>query len=297
MPSQNAIRERITTEIIAQLKSGGLPPWRRPWALDPNCGSPRNIESIRAYRGINVLLLGLAVMKNGYRSRWWGTFRQIQQLGGHVRKGEKATHIILFRPLTKTRTTDDGSEVEERIPIMRTFCVFNAEQTAGLEYLWPGRTELAPAVVEERYQHADAVIAATGADIRHGGNQAFFSRSGDYIQMPFRHQFPSVPPYYESLCHEMIHWTEPSHRLNWERASEGYAAGELVAEIGGCFMASELGLPTGESLANHAAYLQGWLTAMGNDPKYIFKASAQASKAVDYLLSFSRKPEPEEVTA
>jgi antirestriction protein ArdC len=218
-------------------------------------------------------------------------------LGGHVRKGEKATHIILFRPLTKTRTTDDGSEVEERIPIMRTFCVFNAEQTAGLEYLWPGRTELAPAVVEERYQHADAVIAATGADIRHGGNQAFFSRSGDYIQMPFRHQFPSVPPYYESLCHEMIHWTEPPHRLNWERASEGYAAGELVAEIGGCFMASELGLPTGESLANHAAYLQGWLTAMENDPKYIFKASAQASKAVDYLLSFSRKPEPEEVAA
>ena len=149
-----------------------------------------------------------SVPLTGYRSRWWGTFRQIQQLGGHVRKGEKATHIILFRPITKTSTADDGSEVEERIPIMRTFCVFNAEQTAGLEYLWPGRTELAPAVVEERYQHADAVIAATGADIRHGGNQAFFSRNGDYIQMPFRHQFPSVPHYYESLCHEMIHWTE-----------------------------------------------------------------------------------------
>ena len=85
--------------------------------------------------------------------------------------------------------------------------------------------------------------------------------------------------------------------MNWERASEGYAAGELVAEIGGCFLASELGLPTGESLTNHAAYVQGWLKAMENDPKYIFKASAQAGKAVDYLLSFSRKPEPEEVTA
>ena len=95
--------------------------------------------------------------------------------------------------------------------------------------------------------------------------------------------------YYESLCHELIHWSET--RLEWDRAAEGYAAGELVAEIGGCFMASELGLPTGESLANHAAYLQSWLQAMASDPKYIFKASAQASKAVDYLLSFSRKPE------
>jgi len=91
----------------------------------------------------------------------------------------------------------------------------------------------------------------------------------------------------------MVHFTEP--RLNWDRAAEGYPAGELVAEIGGCFMASELGLPTGESLANHAAYLQSWLKAMQNDPKYIFKASAQASKAADYLLAFSRKPEPEEV--
>lgn len=294
MPTQNVLHQQITHEILAQLTSGGLAPWRRPWALDPNCGSPCNIESIRGYRGINVLLLELAAMKHGYRSRWFGTYRQIQQLGGHVRRGEKAAHIILFRPITKTRTTDDG-EVEERIPIMRTFCVFNAEQTEGLEYLWPGRTELAPAVVEERYQHADAVIAATGAAIKHGGNAAFCDRSGQFIQMPFRHQFPTLSHYYESLCHEMIHWTET--RLNWDRAAEGYAAGELVAEIGGCFMANELGLPTGESLANHAAYLQSWLKAMADNPKYIFKASAQASKAVDYLLSFSRKPEPEEVVA
>jgi len=284
MPS--LIHQGITNQIIEALKSGNLPPWRRPWTLDPNCGSPRNIESLRAYRGINVLILALA----GYRSRWWGSYRQIQQAGGHVRRGEKATHIILFRPLIKTSTDNNGEEVEERIPIMRTFCVFNAEQTEGLEYLLPGRTELAPAVIDERYQNADAIIASTGADIRHGGNEAFFSGEGyGYIQMPFRHQFPSLPHYYECLCHELVHWSES--RLNWDRATEGYAAGELVAEIGGCFLANELGLPTGESLASHAAYLQGWLAAMKNDSKYIFRASAQASKAVDYLLSFSRKPE------
>jgi antirestriction protein ArdC len=238
-----------------------------------------------------VLILALA----GYRSRWWGSYRQIQQLNGQVRRGEKATHIILFKPIIKTRTNGKGDEVEERIPVVRTFCVFNAEQTEGLDYLLPGRTELALAAVEERYQHADEVVAATGADIRHGGNDAFFSLTDDYIQMPFRHQFPSLPHYYECLCHELIHWSES--RLNWDRPLEGYAAGELVAEIGGCFMTSELGLPPGESLTSHAAYLQSWLQAMQNDPKYIFRASAQASKAVDYLLSFSRKPEAEEVAA
>ena len=299
MSSTNELRQRISSEIVAQLKSGGLPPWKRPWALDPNCGSPRNIESVRAYRGINVLLLDLSAMKRGYRSRWWGTYRQIQQLHGHVRRGEKATHIILFRPLIKTRTTDDGEEVEERIPIMRTFCVFNAEQTEGLEYLWAGRTELAPAIVEDRYKQADAAIAATKAEIRHGGNDAFFSLSGDFIQMPFPHQFPNRAHYLESLCHELIHWTGPAHRLNWDRATKGYATGELVAEVGASFLAGELGIPTGEGFTNHVSYMEHWIKRMQSDPKFIFQISADASKAVDYLLSFSRKvvEQPEEVVA
>jgi antirestriction protein ArdC len=75
--------------------------------------------------------------------------------------------------------------------------------------------------------------------------------------------------------------------------------GELIAELGGCFLCGELGLPTADNLGNHAAYLQNWLSGMANDPRFIFKASAQASRAVDFLLAFSRTPveEPEEVLA
>ena len=86
MPNQTEIRQSITEQIIAALKSGSLPPWRRPWALDPNCGSPRSLSTLRAYRGINILILALSAMKNGYRSRWWGSFQAIKETGGYVRK-------------------------------------------------------------------------------------------------------------------------------------------------------------------------------------------------------------------
>ena len=132
------------------LKSGGLPPWKRSWPLDPNCGSPLSLSTLRGYKGINVLILALVSMKNGYRSRWWGSFQAIKQAGGYVRKGEKATAIVFFRPITKTVTTDTGEEKEKNFPLLRTFAVFNVEQTSGLEYLHAGRTELAPAVMDER---------------------------------------------------------------------------------------------------------------------------------------------------
>jgi antirestriction protein ArdC len=296
MPSQNEIRQQISEQILNALKSG-TKPWRRPWALDPCCGAPKNALTHRSYRGINVLLLELASMTKGYASRFWATFHQIKQMNAHVRRGEAATHIILFKPVVKTKITDEGERVEESFPLMRTFCVFNAQQTTGLEHLWPGRTAISPNEIQERFEHADAVVAATGAEIRYGGNAAFFSRIGDYIQMPHRHQF-SVPDYYATLLHELIHWTEPAHRLNWDRAAEGYAMGELIAELGGCFLAGELGIPVAsDSMSNHASYLQHWLQGLQNDTRFIFRASAQANRAADYLLSFSAVQQPEEVLA
>ena len=289
MPSQNDIRQTVTNRILDALQDGDLPPWRRPWSSDPNCGSPRNALTQRPYRGINVLLLGLAAMENEYHSRFWGTYRQIKEKGGFVRRGQKASQIILFKPISRTVTKDDGEETEKTFPLMRTFSVFNVQQTVGLEHLWPGQGSLDSNEVEERFDRAERVIEATGADIRYGGNEAFYNRLGDHIQMPHRHQF-SVPEFYETLCHELVHWTEHKNRLNWDRKDEGYAMGELIAEIGGCFMVSELALPTANELENNISYMANWLKAMQNDPKFIFKAAAQANRAVDYLLSFSRKP-------
>ena len=84
MPSQNEIRERITKTIVEALSMGGLAPWRQPWCLDKNCGSPENVVSKRRYRGINPLLLQIASMRHNLKSKWWGTFRQWDSMGGKV---------------------------------------------------------------------------------------------------------------------------------------------------------------------------------------------------------------------
>ena len=301
MPSQNEIRERITSTIIEALKSGGLPPWRRPWAADPNAGFPANVVSKKKYRGINPLLLTITAMRHGLKGKWWATFNQWKELGGSVMKrpdnvpsGEWGTSIIFFKPLKITDEKEDGDE-EKTIFMMRGYTVFNIDQVEGehLDHLRVGHTIINENSVDTDLE-ADRVIAATGADIRYGGNQAFYNRAQDYIQVPLRGQFTAAE-YYETILHELCHWSEG--RLDWNRKEEGYAMGELIAEMGSCFLASELGIPNAETLPNHASYLQSWLKAMANDTKFIFQASSQASKAADFILSFSRVEEPEEVAA
>jgi antirestriction protein ArdC len=170
---------------------------------------------------------------------------------------------------------------------MREFHVFNAEQVNGLPQYQVGFA--APKEdTGERYEHADAVIEATGAEIRHGGNEAYYRSGEDYIQVPFRLQFESPEAFYETSFHELCHWTEKRVGFDRSQAENTYALGELVAEIGSCFLMGELGLPTTSNLTNHASYLKSWLTGMNGDPRFIFRASAQASKAVEFVMSFSR---------
>lgn len=299
MLSPNEIRQQITNQIVEALTSGNLPPWRKPWRSDRNAGSHANAVSKRPYTGVNPLILELAANRHGFQSRWWATFKQWEQLGGRVmrrpadvRPGEWGTQIVFCKPVRKTETDDQGEESEDTFLVLRSFTVFSIDQVQGehLDHLRIGHAKLDTHEVEERFEEAETVIAATKAEIRYGGNAAYYAAQGDFIQVPHRSQF-AVPEFYETVFHELVHWTEPAHRLNWDRAGEGYAMGELVAEMGGCFLATEIGLPTAENLKNHAAYLQSWLKGMSGDPKFIFRASSQASKAVDFLLSFSKKPE------
>ncbi len=239
-------------------------------------------------------------MKHGFQSRHWGTFRQWKELGGSVKRrpddierGQWGTKIVFCRPITKRKTESNGEEREDSYFLLKTYTVFNIDQVAGqnLDHLRVGHVDskLNAEEVQERLDKADAAIEATGADIRHGGNVAAYDPNGDYIILPHRHQF-SGGEYFETAFHEMSHWTEHPSRLNCDRTTseDSYAFLELRAELGGCFMAAELGVPTAENLGNHAAYLKGWLKDMQNDPKFIFRAAAQAAKAADYILEFSR---------
>ena len=290
MQSQTDLRQTITNTIIDALKNGGLPPWRKPWSNDPNApGLHTSMSTGNSYRGINQLLLQVAAMKGDFKSKWWGTFNQIKQNGASVSRGQKGTHVVLFKKIERKRTDEAGDDVKDGFFVMREFTVFNAEQTSGLEKFRVGFTK--PQNDDaERYDNADAVIDAIGADIRHGGNEAFYNPPGDFIQLPHRHQFESPEAYYETAFHEHVHLSEHPSRLNWNRAEEGYAMGELIAELGSCQLMAELGLPTTTNLSNHASYLKHWLKGMADDSKFIFKAASQASKAVDFILSFSRTP-------
>jgi antirestriction protein ArdC len=296
------IRQSITNSIVEHLESGKVAPWRRPWTVDRNAGAPANVVSKRNYSGINPLVLEVASMRYGFQSKWWATFNQWKQLGGrvmrrpeNVKPGQWATNIVFWKPITRTETDANGYEREEKYYLLKTFNVFCVDQVEGkhLDYLRFGHADakLAPDEVEARSSSAEAAIEATGADIRHGGNKAYYSTDGDYIVLPHRHQF-SVAEYYETAFHELTHWTEHASRLNWDRSKpeNSYALGELIAELGGCFIAVALGVPTAERLENHASYLNGWLDNMKSDPKFIFAAAAQAAKAADFVLHFSREP-------
>lgn len=309
MPSPTQIRHEITQKIVEALEAGTVP-WRRPWSVSPNAhGSPTNIVSHKSYRGINVLLLSLHSMKHNFRARWWATFDQIKNAGGMVKKrpadvepGEWGCRVVFFRPLVKTITNRlTGEERAEEIPLLRSYTVFNIDQCDG-EALDRFRVVEGPGHLHDQpdFEPAEHLIDATGAEIRYGGEQAFYRcptpdgawphhTDGDYICVPQRKRFVSLGMFYETILHELAHWSEV--RVGWDRKAAGYAAGELVAELAATMLSAELAIPHGEDLGNHAAYFGDWLSAMKVDPSFIFKASARASKVADYLLSFA-KAEP-----
>lgn len=274
MPTQNDIRQSITDQILAALAAGTLP-WRRPWSADPCAGSPKNAASGHSYSGINVLLLSLSADKQSMTSRYWATYRQWQEVRCQVRRGAKGTQVVLCKPCTKTARDESGREVEETFWMLRTFTVFNAQQVEGGERFLIGQRPLTSTEIDERFRHADDLIEGTGADIRYGGDRAFYQPQGDFIQLPYRQQF-AEGEFYETAFHELAHWSEHASRLDWDRskAENSYALGELIAELSSCYTSAELGLPVQQSLGNHAAYLKHWIDQMRGDPRFIFRATS-----------------------
>lgn len=294
MPSQSEIQESITNRIIEGLQNG-IVPWQKPWKNDPNCGPATNVVSKRTYNGINPLLLDLASQIHGFTSKYWATFDQWKNLGGkvkkrpdHMKSGQWGTNVIFFRQVKRSQKDDSGEETNSSFPLMRSYTLFNLDQVEGesLDKLRPGSTPTVDTIPS--FEEADRVIEATGADIRYGGNSAYYTmpnpiNGGDIITMPERQLFEDQHELYATIFHELVHWSE--HRLNWEGS---YALGELIAEIGSCYLCNHTNVPASDNLQNHTVYVSNWLKELQNDRKFIFKAAAQASRATEFILSFSR---------
>ncbi|TRW95224.1 DUF1738 domain-containing protein [Paracoccus sp. M683] len=281
------IYRQVTNKIIADLEQGELT-WLKPWSggnTDGKIIGPLRHNGL-PYSGINILMLWAASVEAGFSSPFWMTFRQAQELGAHVRKGEKGSLVVYANTITKTEEGADGTEEERTIPFMKGYTVFNASQIEGLPAHYTVTPEPAPDPVP-RIERAGTFFANTRATIRHGGNSAHYSPATDHVQMPVYEAFRTPEAYYATLAHELTHWTKHKSRLDRDfgRKSwgdEGYAKEELVAELGAAFLCADLAL-TPEPGEGHAAYIQSWLKVLRDDKRAIFSAAAHAQRAADFL--------------
>lgn len=278
---------RVTQAIVAELQAG-VRPWTRPWSTEHLAGSVSRPlrHNGQPYSGVNVLLLWLESIHHGFTSPTWMTFRQALALGGHVRKGEHGATVVYANRIVRTEPGDDGQDVERQIPFLKAYTVFNLDQIDGL----PTGDRGAPLPIldaEARIDHAEQFFAAAGADVRHGGDGAYYAVGPDHVQLPPFQAFADPQSYYATLAHEMTHWTRHPSRLDrdfgrtrWGDA--GYAREELVAELGAAFLCADLGLEL-TPREDHAAYIGHWLQVLADDSRFIFTAAAHAQRACDYL--------------
>ncbi|MBE0580066.1 zincin-like metallopeptidase domain-containing protein [Devosia sp.] len=288
--------QAVTDTIIKDLEFG-IRTWMQPWIVGGEGGQlnrPLRANG-EAYRGINVLVLWGAAAENGFSSPTWMSFKQAQDIGGNVRKGERGTLVVYAGTLTRTKMNEQtGEESERGIPFLKSYSVFNADQIEGLpaKYIKPPVAMLNPA---QRIEQVDKFIAAAGAEVRNDGAMAFYSPERDLVQMPAFDAFREPEGYYATLLHELTHWTRHKSRLDrsfgrerW--GDEGYAAEELVAELGAAFLCADLQIaPTVRK--DHAAYIGSWLKVLKDDKRAIFTAASYAQKAADYLHGLQQTKE------
>jgi len=282
------IYQRVTDTIVSELEKG-IRPWLKPWNAEHAAG--RITRPLRAngilYRGINVLMLWAAATERGYAAPLWLTYKQAQELGAQVRKGEKGNLVVYANTITRTEQDEATCEdVDREIPFMKGYTVFNAEQVDGLPaHFYAAQAPALDPV--QRIERAEAFFAATGATIVEGGNRAFYRMADDHVQMPPLVSFREPEAFYATLAHELCHWTKHPKRLDRDFGrkrfgDEGYAMEELVAELGAAFVCADLAL-TPQPREEHAAYIGSWLKALKDNKRAIFAAAAHAQRAADFL--------------
>jgi len=278
----DTVYQVITDRILALLEKNVVP-WHQPW----NCGeqAPQNLVSRKHYRGVNVFLLN----SMHYSAPFWLTYKQAQELGGNVKRGEKSCPVVFWKWLD---LENKATAEKQRIPLLRYYSVFNVAQCEGISVPVTG----GPSREHSPVQTAENIVSAMPKrpEIKHGLDRAFYSPAGDFIGMPNAEQFKSASHYYSVVFHELTHSTGHETRLNRKGVSgaEGewsafgstpYAREELVAEMGAAFLCGESGIVE-RTIDNSAAYIASWLKRLKDDSKLVVNAAAQAQKAADWIL-------------
>lgn len=283
------IYQQVTDQIVEMLETG-TKPWSPRWAGGRktlplrHCGTP--------YQGINILLLWSQAMSKGYANPYWMTFKQAQELGGNVRKGEKGSHIVYAGSISakdEEGKPQDGDDTR-RISFLKGYTVFNAEQIEGLpEGRFPAPLQIEANHSGERDEELEAFFAAYGVPISESGNSAFYDPASDAITMPHFDSFVSANAFYATLAHETIHSTGRMNRLNRETLRDYHkeksirAKEELIAEIGAALICAVLGMEATER-EDHASYIASWIKCLKNDKRAIFQAATSAQSASNFII-------------
>lgn len=274
-----SVYEMVTDRIIEQLEQGCIP-WQRPWTGVQN--DAYNIISKRPYSLLNQMLLK--------HTGLYGTFKQWQELGGHIRKGEHSEIVVFWKIQPIEEIKEDGTKTIKQIPLLRYYNVFHISQVDGVEVKEKPIVYIEP--IEEAERIKEEYKAREHIEIREiVSNKAFYSPSGDYIQVPCKEQYTNIEEFYSTLFHEIVHSTGHKTRLdrlgtgsNAHFGSETYSKEELTAELGSASLLNMLGIETPKTFKNSSAYIQSWLRVLRNDNKFIVSASSKAEKAVNYIL-------------
>jgi antirestriction protein ArdC len=262
MNYQNIIAE-ITKKITKELEKG-IVPWKKSWKE----GIPANLITKKYYTGINFLTL----ITNEYPSQYYLTYLQCKEKNGRIKNGEKG-HIIVYYSI-KEITNQDNEIIE--IPVIRYSYVFNISQTN----LYEDKTEELKLIECENIIKQIKEIRITNNTI-----SCYYNKRDDYISIPTIEKFESKEEYYSTLFHEIIHWTGHKERLN--RKGE-YAYEELIAEIGSAYLCGITGI-SNQTIDNQTSYINSWLKMINDNPKILIKASAEAQKAINYIINQNKE--------
>jgi antirestriction protein ArdC len=310
------LRQNFAKKIIGLMEEGKAP-WQCPWSLPPNC-MPVNAVSGKRYNGNNTFYLMIAAMNVGYADPRWATYKQAQEQGWQVRKGETGTKIEYWSEYDPTQTKKSAKRLNERIRDMtdgefspekaeesregykvgfvKHYTVFNAAQIEGIPPL-----EIEPVIKEfNANERAEKIMDNCGVSIVYGSAGAFYNPDNDRIRMPNRELFVNEEHFYATVLHEIAHSTGHPSRLDREEGmksvfgTQEYAKEELRAEMASLFIHAGIGLVVTEEgmeqhTQNHAAYVQSWMEILKEDYKEFFRATKDANKIADYVLAYERE--------
>lgn len=280
----------IVIEKLITIIESGTAPWRAGWLREQMNGL-----TLKPYNGFNVLNLSFVQYSKGYESPIWLTWRQIQELGGSVKKGSKTSEVFFCKLIEKEEdkkdeTVEENEETTEtrNYFIWRFYKVFNLDCVENIDKSkWLN--------FEPEKNEPELILKKWICPIRHEGLKAYYSPKEDEIVVPQKSIFNTIDDYYRTVFHEIVHSTGHSSRLNrpLSMMEEQYSYEELVAELGSAFLCVETKVEP--DYENSASYLKGWSEFFKNNRKQtILQACSQAQKAVSYILETVSKSRAEE---